>query len=87
MNYTGWLYDATKPDFKGLEFDTTDGDRPSRSCSAADRSSRAGIRGIVGMKIGGLRRLVVPPSLGYGSTRYGSIPPNAALVFEIALKA
>jgi len=37
------------------------------------------------MRVGGLRRLVVPPSLGYGDTRKGIIPPNATLLFEIEL--
>jgi FKBP-type peptidyl-prolyl cis-trans isomerase len=37
------------------------------------------------MKVGGLRRLVVPPSLAYGTSRNSSIPPNATLVFDIEL--
>jgi FKBP-type peptidyl-prolyl cis-trans isomerase len=39
------------------------------------------------MKVGGLRRLVVPPELAYGGARRGPIPPNTALVFEVALTA
>jgi FKBP-type peptidyl-prolyl cis-trans isomerase len=37
------------------------------------------------MRTGGVRRLIVPPSLGYGNSRYASIPPNATLVFDIEL--
>ncbi|MBU6321568.1 MAG: FKBP-type peptidyl-prolyl cis-trans isomerase [Patescibacteria group bacterium] len=42
-------------------------------------------QGVVGMKVGGTRKLVVPPSLGYGPNDYGPIPGNSTLVFEIQL--
>jgi FKBP-type peptidyl-prolyl cis-trans isomerase FkpA len=85
VNYTGWLYDATKTDGKGLVFDTTVGSDP-RSFVLGNGSVIAGWdQGVPGMKIGGTRRLVIPSSLAYGASRNGPIPPNCTLVFDIEL--
>ena len=84
VNYTGWLYDASKTDGKGVQFDTSAGTPFSFNLGFGEVISGWDL-GVPGMKVGGLRRLVVPPSLGYGAVRYGPIPPAATLVFEIEL--
>lgn len=85
VHYTGWLYDATKPDNKGLQFDTSVGSDAFTFVLGAGQVIQGWDQGIVGMKVGGLRRLVVPPSLAYGEIRYHSIPPDATLIFEVNL--
>ena len=85
VNYTGWLYDPLKADFKGLQFDTNTGNGPFTFTLGTGAVIAGWDKGLVGMKVGGLRQLIIPPSMAYGATRYGSIPPNTALVFEIEL--
>jgi FKBP-type peptidyl-prolyl cis-trans isomerase FkpA len=85
VNYTGWLYDAAKLDGKGLQFDTSVGASPFAFTLGAGQVIAGWDQGVAGMKVGGLRRLVVPPSLAYGPVRYGPIPPDATLVFDIEL--
>ena len=82
VNYSGWLYDPTKADFKGLPFDSS----TNFSFTLGTGQVIEGWdQGLVGMNVGGLRRLVIPASLAYGSARSGKIPPNAALVFDVQL--
>jgi len=85
VNYTGWLYDSTKSDFKGLQFDTTAGGTPFQFTLGSNQVIQGWEQGLPGMKEGGVRRLIVPSSLAYGGQRSGKIPPNAALVFDIQL--
>jgi FKBP-type peptidyl-prolyl cis-trans isomerase len=80
--YAGWLHDSSKPDAKGTQFDA--GTIPFQL--GAGRVIRGWDIGLVGMRVGGQRRLVIPPDLAYGSA--GSppaIPPNATLVFDVTL--
>jgi FKBP-type peptidyl-prolyl cis-trans isomerase FkpA len=85
VHYTGWLYDAAKPDGKGVQFETSVGGTPFSFTLGAGQVIAGWDQGIPGEKVGGLRRLVIPPSLAYGSVRNGPIPPSATLVFEIDL--
>ena len=85
VHYTGWFYDASKTDKKGLQFDTSYGGTPFVVQLGIGGVIEGWDVGVPGMRVGGQRRLVVPPSLAYGPNRYGMIPPNATLVFDIDL--
>jgi len=85
VNYTGWLYDSSKPDQKGLQFDSSVGTTPFTFTLGAGQVINGWEQGVPGMNAGGLRRLVIPPSLAYGASRNSIIPPYATLVFEIEL--
>lgn len=80
--YTGWLYDTSQTDGKGTQFDTN----ASFLFTLGNGSVIKGWdQGVVGMKIGGQRRLIIPPELAYGTSGAGSIPGNATLIFDIKL--
>jgi FKBP-type peptidyl-prolyl cis-trans isomerase FkpA len=85
VNYTGWFYNSAATDHKGPEFDSSTGRGPFTFTLGGGEVISGWEQGVTGMRVGGLRRLVVPPSLGYGSLRFGPIPPNATLLFEIEL--
>lgn len=86
VNYTGWLYDPAQPDRKGRQFDTSVGRQPFTFTVGAGQVIRGWDQGVPGMKVGGQRRLIIPPELAYGSAGAGgAIPPNATLVFDIEL--
>ena len=83
VNYTGWLYDANGPDNKGQQFDAG---QNFQFTLGAGQVIAGWDQGLVGMREGGLRRLVLPPELAYGSAGAGGvIPPNATLVFDVEL--
>ncbi len=85
VHYTGWFYDESKTDKKGVIFNSSLGVEPFVFTLGQGAVIAGWDQGVVGMRVGGLRRLVVPPSLAYGQTRRGLIPPNATLVFEVEL--
>ena len=81
VRYEGWLSDTSKTDGKGTSFDS------SANSTFPLSGVIAGWRqGVPGMKVGGTRRLIVPPELAYGSAGSApKIPPNATLIFDIGL--
>ena len=87
VHYTGWLYDAAAPDNKGQKFDSSvDRNEPFEFDVGAGHVIRGWDEGVVGMKVGGKRRLVIPPDMGYGARGAGGvIPPGATLVFDVEL--
>ena len=87
VDYTGWLYDPTQPEQKGRQVDTSAGRTPFTFTLGAGQVIAGWDRGAAGMKVGGRRRLIIPPALAYGSAGAGGgiIPPNATLVFDIVL--
>ncbi len=87
VHYTGWLYDATAPQKKGAKFDSSlDRGTPFTFPLGSGRVIKGWDQGVIGMKVGGQRTLIIPAHLAYGSRGAGdSIPPNAVLIFEVEL--
>lgn len=90
VHYTGWLYDEKAKSHRGRQFDSSRTRRqPFSFPLGGGHVIKGWDHGVVGMRVGGLRRLVIPPALGYGDRNVGNgtIPPGSTLLFEIELLA
>ena len=85
IKYTGWLYSPQSPQGHGPQFDTSVGGAPFTFPLGAGAVIKGWDQGVVGMKVGGKRTLIIPAELGYGSRGVGPIPPNANLIFDVEL--
>jgi len=85
VHYTGWL--QTEKGEKGKKFDSSkDRGEPFAFPLGGGRVIRGWDEGVAGMKVGGMRELIIPPDLGYGVRGGGDlIPPNSTLIFEVEL--
>jgi peptidylprolyl isomerase len=87
VHYTGWLFDKSAPENKGVKFDSSlDRFEPFEFPLGQGHVIQGWDEGVQGMKVGGQRTLVIPPEMGYGKRGAGGvIPPNAKLIFEVEL--
>jgi len=88
VHYTGWLYDPAAPDGHGTKFDSSlDRGVPFGFFLGVGKVIKGWDEGIIGMKVGGKRTLVIPPGKAYGERGAGGvIPPNATLLFDVELR-
>ena len=86
VHYTGWLYDNSKGDKRGEKFDSSvDKGQPFSFALGTGSVIKGWDEGVATMKVGGKRKLVVPPVLGYGPAGRPGIPPNSTLLFDVEL--
>lgn len=87
IEYTGWLYDPAAPDNRGREIASNPNAEPFPFRLGVGQVIPGIDRGVDGMRVGGVRRIVVPPDLGFGAQGTNVVPGNATLLFEVELVA
>lgn len=89
MHFTGWVYDEQAPEHKGRQFaNSRERGKPTTFVYGYQRALIGVEKGMLGMKAGGKRTIVVPPKFGYDDLKYArpkDVPPKSALVFEVEL--
>jgi FKBP-type peptidyl-prolyl cis-trans isomerase FkpA len=85
VHYTLWMYDPAGTNGKGQQIQSSVGGAPFSFVLGTGAVISGWDRGVPGMRIGGQRRLNLPPELAYGTAGNPPIPGNASLVFEIEL--
>lgn len=87
VHYTGWLYDPTAPNQRGAKFDSSvDRGTPYTFVLGKGTVITGWDHGVLGMKVGGKRTLIIPPELAYGSRASAAIPANSTLIFDVELR-
>jgi peptidylprolyl isomerase len=93
VTYTGWVYDGTRTNRKGYQFDSNVTSTTPLTFTLGTTVVAGFTTGVTGMQVGGKRTVIIPPDQGYGAAaQYNSsgvltIPANSTLVFDIQLNA
>ena len=86
VHYSVWLYSPTAPNQHGMGVDSSIGDKPFTFTLGQGKVIPGWDQGLIGMKVGGKRTLIVPADLAYGARGAGGkVPPNANLIFDLEL--
>lgn len=84
VHYTGWLW-LPAEEARGRNFDSSRGGEPISFVLGSGTVIDGWDSGIVGMKEGGIRTLIIPPAAGYGAKGKGPVPPDSWMIFEVEL--
>jgi FKBP-type peptidyl-prolyl cis-trans isomerase FkpA len=86
VHYSGWLYDAKMSNSHGAKFDSSlDRGAPFQFRLGTGQVIAGWDLGVVGMRVGGKRTLIIPSAQAYGPSGQGPIPPDASLIFDVEL--